>query len=1159
MEAPKLRVWPFILCALLLAALSGFFSFEAGWWALTPAWQPVLAVLLSLLFGALLVLPFWFYYRHRKLNQPSEEELAARRLAALQKQKLIRTFDRLWQSRARTDRGPYDTPWYLMLGNGRAAEGLLLQQMGFEAVTLDDNESDSNRAEPIRFWNSDRAVLVTIDASVQGERFSSALATLLQRLLARRPRQAANGILALVPVSRLLNAEQDQLAKGARRQRQLLREISKGLGLNLPVYSVVTEMAELRDFCQSFSTMDEHRLEEPFGAMMPVKPQPGFDPEWFSQSFSQLQARLAAQLTPALKAQLNADYRDSILLGPYQFGLLQTELESYFHSLFDDNQFDDQRFNFRGYFFVNAAPDSAPVDRLSLLLASELGYASAPVSEPAGMGRSLFVKKLLRRDILAESGLVGVNKRRERSYTALRMLFSGGLAVCFVLFVWLLKANFDYYQALDNRAVQMLDRYKENLLASRPNPDELAAPIFSLSELRDISLIYQAETPWYVVSWLPDPGVGKAARVAYQRELQDLLLITMRDYLYKDLYVYNKLDDKVKTLELYNLQQLLYSSKRKDPQPLTDYYVESLKAEGEGDVAMLQRFRLLLTDLFRSGAVPPQDDQALIQLVKASLSAEDISDLLYKHIMQQPQYARRVDMRGSLGQSYRQLFDFSPGFGGYLVPYAFTREGFQQLLNDTGFDLASTAIRDYQGVIDRISGEAELNRINRKLRQRYTEEYIGYWQRFAANTEWVTLTGWADSGQQLALVADPIFSPLKRLYSQIGYHTELAELLTAVDEPEKAKKQPKVKGKVGAKAQGQLQAEQAEREEHKKLEQLQSRQKMVDAIALPFSNYHKLVKPDDTGQSQLDLVTRQVSQTLAWLKLANGGKSREQFFLDQLAEVELVNPLAQLSTLADSYDDHLLQSFLRGSAEHLNQLALADVRELLNKHWHEDVISYYDNQLGAFYPFTASSDQDVSLKAFKGFFGPKGRMNTFVDKFIVYFNARDNSDPVLNSFLPGQFLALDERFWSGLTQTSSIQSTFFTAEKLGLKFAIRAQSLSSGLTEFALRNDMPLYRYRNGPSLWKTLSWPDTEVHSKALEMQVKGSDRVLIHQDFPGIWNWFRLAEALNGSGLQESTTSSLEASRDGESARLLLRVDGDSNPFISGYFAQLQLPEQI
>ncbi|GGB82360.1 hypothetical protein GCM10011352_05220 [Marinobacterium zhoushanense] len=1162
MDSPKQAVWPFILLALLLFALFWGAAWLLEWWSWSAPVTAAVSGLLSILAGGLSGWLGWWLRRRQLQNKPSEAELAEKQQRHYRQRLLLANFDKAWRHQNRGGRSPYETPWYFLLDEQLESDRSMLLQMGFEQVVSETIGDD--RSMPVSFWLSDHAVLVGLHMAYDPSVFEPCLATLLRRLNSRRPRQAANGILLALPVSDLLEKSQDRLEQITKRQRVLLQQLNQRLGLDLPIYSLFTGMGQLKDFCQYFATFDDQRLEEPLGVMMPAKPKPGYDADWFRDSFDALLQNLAAQVTPALKAQLSAEYRGSILAGPYQFSLLRAELEDYFQQLFLSNQFEERPLNFRGYFFVNADTQAVPIDRLTMLLASQLGLSGLPSEPETAVGRSLFVKQLLRRGVLPEAGLVGVNRRREGLYQLARFAFTGGLAMLFLLFIWLLKANFDYYQAQDRQAVAQLDTYKQKLLASKPNPDDLTAMIFSLSDLRDISLIYDQSKPWYVLSWLPDAGIGRAVSGAYQHELEEGLLVALRDYLQKDMYVYNSLDDKVQSLELYNLHQYLFNPQRDDVEPLVDYYVESLQQEGEGDVVTLEQFRMLIRDLLKPGVVPPTEDDPLIELVRASLSSEDLSDLLYQHILQRPEFSRRVDVRSSLGQNYRQVYDFNEGFGGYLVPYIFTREGFQELVTGTGFQLTNEALKDYEEVVGRISNDTELSRINRKLKRRYIDDYIGYWQRFANNVHWLPTSGWGDTRLQLEAASEPLFSPLKRYYNLISYHTDLAALLSEPGTDEVAGQKPavKVKGKLGAvagKAMGPLEEQRAKEQQRQLEEQRQSALTMADAIAKPFVSYHRLIKLDDTGRSNLDVALRQIGETLEWVRQATQGEMRGRFFLDQLVAAESVSPLAKMQTLSQSYDDLLLRELLQGSAEQLNQLALEDVRQLLNRSWSRDVLGYYNSQIKPFFPFDGQAQSDVGLKAFKEFFGPKGVAASFSDSFLIYFSVQENSDPVLSSFLPGRSLILDERFWNAVEELGRIRKTFFTADSIGLQFSLRAEGMSAGVTEFSLRSEGPLYIYRNGPSLWAQMAWPIPETQSREIEMKVAGGDYVVDHQTYPGIWSWFRLADALNGTLATDSGTSNLVAGSNQQVARLQIRVEGDTNPFVAGFFARLDLPEQL
>ena len=410
MKRSKSEVLLFCVLALLLSGLAWRGSCSLGWWQWENQTSVLISGAISFLSGSLVAWLAWFITGKLRKNKPQDEQ------AQLDKEKLDQMLDviesdfhQLWQQTQRQKgKSKYGLiPWYFLLNDQAEQDEVLLNQMGFQVVQQD------NLNLPVTFWASDFAVVVGVHAEACNEHELNACLSLVLKLLNRfRPRQGANGVLFTLPITQLLKKSNEDLGLHAKSQRSILTQINKAFGLNLPVYSLFTDMVELADFCQFFSVIDEQKLEQPFGAMMPIDGSEGYQQEWFNRSFDQLQDVLSTQVYSFMRLQLNTEYRKSILASPYQFGLLKTELEYYFQQLFLEEHF-SSALNFRGYFFVNASRDGLPVDRLAMLLATRLGNHTVSASDNVISHGSMFVKKLFREDIVRESGIVGVNTKRE--------------------------------------------------------------------------------------------------------------------------------------------------------------------------------------------------------------------------------------------------------------------------------------------------------------------------------------------------------------------------------------------------------------------------------------------------------------------------------------------------------------------------------------------------------------------------------------------------------------------------------------------------------------------------------------------------------------------------------------------------------------------------
>jgi type VI secretion system protein ImpL len=1137
MNKNKLKLWPFVLLTIVLIVCFLTSAWLFKWWGWILPWQILtissVAIGLALLISSVC---YWLVKKNRT-EGPSAEQLSEReRVKAIQRN-ISKLFDRV-NNRTNHNGNSYIAPWYLLLCDSSSQARELLLSQDLEPADTEPKDDMS----PISFWSSDTTVVVAIE-DFDSPYFDESIEYLLQRFAKRRSRQAVNGVLMALSTEQLLQQQQSHLNHKANRWRNLLGRCNKAMGLNLPCYTLVTDFSALADLQRMFSCFDDDRLEQPLGAL--AEPEAaGFDEQWFDASFIRIQTELIQHTTRGLKAQLNPEYRDSILRGPYQFNLLKVELGDFLRQLFGSDSFTDQSLNYRGYFFCNIGAQAGSIDKLTMLMAGQLGYQQWQKGTPE-QGRLLFNKVLLKSAIIPEAALVGVNPKREGRYRLLGWTFSSILILGVVAVIVLLKYNHDYYTNLNNQALAKLSEYRENLLANPPNPDDLTSPLFSVSDLRKIREIYITQKPWYIVAGVPNPSIEKAVEASYQKSLQQILLTALRDYLLKDMFVFNKLGDKLKTIELYNLYQLLFNPQRNTQEPLVEYYISSLQAEGESDIRTITRFRLILADALQPGVVPQQGEQALVNIVKASLSQDDISDLLYELLLRRPQMSQRIDLRQSLGQKAQTVFSYGESDSAFLIPRIFTREGFEQLLDGDDFNLATRAINDFEGVVGKVTSASQISRVNRELKQRYISDYISHWQHFYRNVSLQSAEDNVELRNQLKLVADTTFSPLKKLQSLVNYHTSLIDLSQSVaaDPSIDPAAEP-----VATTPQEQIKEERNE-----------IVRSMALDIARPFERIHRLLSADDQGLTPIDIALQQIDSANQWLDIALAEDPSGAGLLQQLSTTAEVNPLQEMQTLAGSFNDPLISGYLRNTAQRLNEVAMLEVRTFLNDEWRRNVYDFYKSQLAGFYPFKKEANSDVSQEDFNEFFAVDGKVDRFSSQFLGYFNLDEVGQRNMRSFLTSSSIPFNNELSRFLVAVKDIQQRVYSAGDMKVEFAIRAQDMSAKLSELALQSERRIYRYRNGPLLWVNVQWPQLQQQSEDIELQLKTVDENILRVSFVGFWSWFKLADALNARMLDNTSTSLLKVENKGQSVSLLLRVNNGKTPFTSGYFSQLSLPSAL
>ena len=1150
MAKPKSKgLWLFIVISIVIGICLFGGAYLLQFWTFASPVDMTVSGLTALLLGLMAGGVSWKLFGDKTEQEEDPDQQQREEKQKYLQQQMELHLQACWQHVKQLKAGAYDLPWYLLL-NQQPGDAELLQHMGFDSVKLES----TTQPLPVRFWLNESAILVELHGDSPADDFEFCRQLLVKHLSKQRPRQAANGILLSVPVNLLMNRSSDQLESLAKQQRGFIKDLNQVFGLNLPVYSLFTEVSDISDFCQYFASFDELQLEQPFGAMLPADKQ-GYDPQWFETSFDDLQRQLSQNSTSALASQLIEGYRNAVIAGPHQFGLLKADLISYFRQLFLDNQYQTKALQFRGYFFVNARGDGIATDRLTMHLASRLGYSTLAPASSDTLPQQLFARQWLSHSLLPEKAIVGVNRYRENSYSLMKLLFVTGVVAVFAACLWLFKANYDFYQGMERQATQQLTAYKRQLVNNKDQSDELAGPIRDLTELRSIRDMFHQPKPWYALDFLPNPSIQQAVDQAYDDALKQRLLIELRDYLLKDLFVYNRLEDKVKTLELYNLQKQLFDPQRTDTGVLTNYYLNSLQEEGVTDSSLIARFKLLLNDVFALKVAPPDDNQELLDLVDQSLATQDLGDLLYTQLLQQPHLNQRQNMLDKLGQNYDDVFSFSDS-GVTNIPYMFTREGFLEVMGSSGFEFANDWVDGYKNVVGDISGNQDFSQINRKLRQRYTRDYIRHWLAFAQALQWQTTTGWGEISQQLTSATDPASSPLQRVYDLLDYHTNLEAVVNEVIKAADAKAAAADPAAADADSQASanpLLADQDLQSPQQHLGILQA----AETIAQPFAPYRRLVTKDDKGISPLSFAQEHMAATLEWLQQGVQSKQRGNSFLQQLNS-EVNNPLQRQLDIAVKYQG-VIRDMLDHTARQLNDLAMLEVQNYLQQRWRIEVLTDYQQSVEPFYPLNPQSDQDISLATFREFFAADGRIADFAKRYEPYFTDKENIYPALPSYLQDVDININRQFWLMQGRLKQVQAVLFNNGALGFNFSVRIDAMSPGVTEFNLRSDKPLYVYRNGPALWAQMNWPVSDNSSRTLRLQLKGADQLLQESSFPGIWSWFRLVDKLQGEHLPDGTTNSLTWQEDKHSATLLARVESGENPLYPGFFDQLQLPERL
>ena len=313
----------------------------------------------------------------------------------------------------------YQTPWLMLVGDPR--EGALLAP-DWQLAPV------GRPAWFGRWWaDPDGSLLVVPQSLFLPEEGGTAPAFVWRRLLGMllrlRGQRPLDGVIWVVPLSRLMN--EAQLASDAITARRRFSELMQRLGLSLPVQVMVTCMEDMPGFLELLDALPDEARERLLGWSSPYSLDAGWQGYWLDDGLDQVMQALQATVMEvgALRGELGEDlYRL-----PGQLDSLRTHLRALLEPVFQGNT-QGEAPRLRGIYFSGARALGGPTDPWAV------GTGEGQPQQPA------FAAGLWRQRFLAEQGLAQAVPRilylRQR-WQRVTAVVAGVVGVCWLLgMVW---------------------------------------------------------------------------------------------------------------------------------------------------------------------------------------------------------------------------------------------------------------------------------------------------------------------------------------------------------------------------------------------------------------------------------------------------------------------------------------------------------------------------------------------------------------------------------------------------------------------------------------------------------------------------------------------------------------------------------------------------
>jgi type VI secretion system protein ImpL len=1133
----------------------------AGWaiastiiWYLFPLFPPLrpamprlvaIVVVLVVVLGVNAVLSWRRRQSAKVLNsamtdsgESRESEADAAEEVALLRQRMTQALAKL--GKRRRGRHLYERPWFVLIGPPGSGKTTALLHSGLQFPFARDDDSPAIRGvggtRLCDWWFADEAVLIdtagrytTQDSDGATDR--AGWQGFLDLLRRARPRQPINGVIVVLSLVDIANADIAERTAHARSVRLRINEITEGLQLRVPVYVVFSKADRLNGFDAYFNDLDEQGRAQVWGTTFPLES--GVDA--FSREFRLLLGRLEERLVERLQAERAAERRVLIGSFPLQVASLDRPLTEFLTQAFAGSKFDPPPL-LRGVYFTSATQEGTPIDRLTGMLASSFGVdrQRVPSMRPV-KGRSYFVTRLLRDVILGEALLVTAKPgrtRRRRIFRNAGFAAVGVVTLISGLLLW--RADTGARIAVE-QANEQLAAYRQRLADGRLDPvsdDDLShvAPLLDTA----------AALPHGGGGWAANLfGLSQQAKLAqsdrlvYQNALQRVML--PRLILRLERQMHSRFDDPDFLYEATRVYLMLGNAGPLDPALVRDWMSADWQARYPGTLNAPLRAELLnhLNALLATPLPTIPLDGALVEAARATFSRVSLAERVYSRLRGEagartiPDWTPADALRPSGAQFFTRVSHRSLNVG---IPGFFTAEGYHdELLKDLAGTARAVAGESWVlGHAEQIPTDgSQVVGLEQAVMSLYFADAQKHWDALLADLVLAPL------GDQLAMVRTLYVlsspqSPMRELLSGIAQALQFNSIGTAQgDKPAEDHDKARVAALLAAKS------AEAASAPSPALQDFQAHYRpLLDLVAggdhAPINNVLHLI---NSLQQELAATTNGAAGVPATLQ---GSGDPVQLLLAEANQqpVPVSDWLHQIAKQGNAALGGAVQA-AASAAFSGNDGPKKLCRSVVDGH----------------YPFDTASRQDAPIDDFIRLFAPGGVLDNYYQAHIKPYVDTSGVNWRAHA-LGGVSAPVDVATVASFQRTAAIRNIFFPlgSPEAQVRFTLTAvpgvgpkATLTLGVTSIATDATRPV-----------TLTWPGTDGMSNA-SLVFGASDDSLQET---GPWAMFRLLADGRVERGDSPDTYSLILTKAGNTATFSLQAASSHNPFGRNVLAGFRCP---
>ncbi|TDJ74802.1 type VI secretion system membrane subunit TssM [Pseudomonas putida] len=957
---------------------------------------------------------------------------------------------------------------------------------------------------------------------------------LLDWLVRNRGRRALNGLVLVVDLAALLHSSPEERTTLAHLVRARLHEVSSKLGLRLPLYVVFSKLDLLDGFDEFVSQLRDAQREQLLGFSFKLNVTAASD-TWLSEldtQFDQLLKDLDNVTMSAFVAPFSDKQRKRLLTFQAQLAGLHPALVKFLTKALASDRFTTPAL-VRGLYWSSVAQHGI-VENAFLRESAQPYVVPRPLREGKRNERpqSYFVKQLFRDVILPEAGLGSENIKVSHSK---RRGFWLGCSCGLLAFV-VVGSAFQYFFLVNrekaNTVLMKSQAFKAAAVDQRLDPTGRNL-LTSLQQVGDAaSLFGDYRSAW---SGFSDAGlyqgrsIGPLVDEAYLTLLSRRFLPALASGLVDAMNAAPVASEQqMAALRVY---RMIEDRQNRNPEWVEQWMARQwqLQFPGEGQVqrALMRhlKYALAYADADLGGHRRSVDE------IQQALRKVPLSQRLYAHLKHEAERDLRagLDLRQQVGPAFDVIYQPTQN---QRLPALLTAKGFNAVFEPRSQRLTQMALFDQWALGER--QELDYSPTDRavlagQIRNLYSADYIDSWQQ---SLNRLTVTSFHDLAHAVSVLAQLTgpAAPLRRLLETVRDNTvfdnipahgqEMDGLGAVLDSPSVPGKHSQTLdiGRAFTGLNGMLEVTRDRRSYY---------EETLDAIKAVHDYARAVQDSPDRGKAALDAVLGRFS--------TKGG-----------------DPIATLLRIAAGLPDPLRQQVVTIS-EQTAQVLVVEALYELERRWHAEVYSFFEQRLAARYPFISGAP-DAALEDFEAFFGPKGRLQQFQERYLDVLLKENLNAPYAES-LGGDLIRMD--VMQQLEAATRIRETFFDNRgNLGVQFSIEPLGLGPKQRAGLLDLEGQMIAYPQGGRTVAGIIWPNPrQARSTLTLLREDGHSSSL---EYRGPWSMFRLLSRGMLNGRSETSVDLTFKTARGV-ARYKLSSEKAFNPITQQPFKDFSLPRTL